>query len=920
MASGAFRDRIQLTSGASDPVINTYAQSAALDWIGSEQAVVALGAEDSNDGNYVEIVSVLTFDNGKMTQHQRTTRGSFCPGSPFTCPWVNGLALGRFAAVPNNQSTDIDLGLQIATLRNDGKVTIYSVDAPTDYTPVVASQTTLDSGLLYYSNRTDNANGFSWLVAGDLQGRSAHLGTPSVFRIASHSQPSVILGAPPMHVDYILPDASTGSDWEIVNFSAVPDTYNSSYTMSQTTSNQSSDTSKTSYTYTTTTQGGGSFSLKPPYLPAISGSLIKTTEDKNETVSENYSFTQNEFKYNASTTTGFGDEIWYDASSFNLYVYPVLGQSICPEDAPNCTPAQEQPLYLMFSGPNSAGTGPAPGATTEWYQPVHEPGNIFSYPWNEAMLAQQFSGGIDLLTGPQHFFTDTSTQSQSLDWSSSSDTSQTAGTTNNHSYDKAYSLTAGKIIGKVVSANLQGNLDYNDSSSTSTLNKSSSSLGSSQGIEIKKPGTFLNIGLYRYRVEPYIFGRIQPGGTVDSAPLTEDIQTYGPLQAAFAVNPLDSNAGSWWISDESPYTQFADVALNHPSRWSLVDPSGNQESLNCLSAGGRNNCMVFNDPNPASLWNSEFYWMRGLYITVDGANGPQRTQATAGDELTLQARVYNYSFMDMPADARIQVRFYRQQLSGTTPVGSSVLISQVSASPLPGFNSDTSPDEPNWRLVTTTMDTAGLDNTYQIFWVLVWAEDSTGSMITELPGHGLSAKPGSLATIGDVPLEEVTLDGAVKTFSNNVGYLHSKFYIAPETTQAPPPAADPVLSIESVQITPSAPEPGRRVVVSADIFSVGAPADAVHVRLYPSATEWYTHRDDPAQLQPNPFDVELLPHIASGKSDRLEVPYQTNACGKQEILIVVEAAATAEAVTASATYDNGPCLVYFPMMPIRPHK
>ena len=59
-----------------------------------------------------------------------------------------------------------------------------------------------------------------------------------------------------------------------------------------------------------------------------------------------------------------------------------------------------------------------------------------------------------------------------------------------------------------------------------------------------------------------------------------------------------------------------------------------------------------------------------------------------------------------------------------------------------------------------------------------------------------------------VPLEEVMLDGATKTFSNNVGYLHSKFYIAPETTQTPA-AADPVLAIEKVQITAAAPEPGE---------------------------------------------------------------------------------------------------------------
>ena len=248
-----------------------------------------------------------------------------------------------------------------------------------------------------------------------------------------------------------------------------------------------------------------------------------------------------------------------------------------------------------------------------------------------------------------------------------------------------------------------------------------------------------------------------------------------------------------------------------------------------------------------------------------------------------------------------------------------MLISQEATGPLPAFNSQTEPSQPNYTVVTTSLDTSTLGGTYQIFWVLVWVEDSAGNMIAELPGHGLSAKPGSLATIGDVPLEEVTLDGATKTFSNNVGYLHSKFYIAPQTTQAPP-TTDPVLSINNVQISPVTPAPGERVIVSADIFSVAAPADAVHVRLFPSAAAWDAHRADPSRPQPKPFDVELLPFIANGKSDRLEVPYQTNMCGKQEILIAARAAGTDEFATATATFDNGPCLVYYPVMPIQSHK
>ena len=131
-------------------------------------------------------------------------------------------------------------------------------------------------------------------------------------------------------------------------------------------------------------------------------------------------------------------------------MYPVIGQTICPADNSDCDPSEEQQLYVMFSGPNSSGTGPGPGSNTEWYQPLHEPGNIFSYPWNETQLAQRVSGGLTLLTGPQPFFTDNSSQGQTLNWSSSQNEDQTVGATNSHSYETSYSLSGGKQIGEAL--------------------------------------------------------------------------------------------------------------------------------------------------------------------------------------------------------------------------------------------------------------------------------------------------------------------------------------------------------------------------------------------------------------------------------------------------------------------------------------
>ena len=905
---------------------DVYAQTVNLDWFGAkDQVAFAVGAATDVSGLcgqrpeiMQEKVGVITFQDNAMTSADSTGRqSSDCNSSinPSNPPaWVDGLAAGYFAAFDIGSSAAPSR--QLATMLNDGHVRIYTVDPSSGFKPALASETPLDFPKFNFRCCSNDANRLNWLSAGDYQGRSVRLGPPSIVEVASQSQASIILSAPPMHVDYILPAVATGSDWEVVNLSALPgnDNYSSSFTMSATSTNQSSDTNTTSYTYATTVKEGAKFSLAGPF-EGTSTSLTHSATQKKESVNETYTFTQNEFKYDASTTTGWGDEIWTDEASYYLYMYPVIGETVCPDSIPTCTPDQEQPLYLTFSGPSSSGTGPAPGSTTEWYQPIQEPGNIFSYPWSLAMLQQQLPDRVDPtpLSKPEFYYTDTSGSEVTVDWSTVNQKDETTGVTNTFSSETAFSQSVGGK-GAIVEGGAEFSLDVSGSTAISNLNKSSSSLGASMGIAIHRTGNFRVPPLYTYRVEPYIFGRQEPANYLDNLDLTEPNTTFGPLQTAYVVNPKDSNAGSWWST--SPYTKDFDVALNHPVRW---NPTTGGDGLNCITSVYPAVCLEFNPPYLDDLWNSEFHWMRGLQVTVNSDQGPQRIDAVAGDEVFLQARVYNYSFKNMPAGSEIQVRFYRQQIDPQTKdlLGNSVLIQQVSAAPLPGFGSQSG--APNYSIVGTSMDTSALGGTYQYFWVLVWVEDSAGNMISELPGHGLSAKPGSLATIADVPLEEVTLDGVTSTFSNNVGYLHQVFYIASEVTTAPP-TADPVLSINNVQISPATPEPGERVIVSADIFSIGSPAEAVHVRLFPSVAEWQAHRADPAQLQPKPFDVELLPFIAGGESDRLEVPYQTNACGKQEVLIVARSAATDDVTTATTTFDNGPCMVYYPVMPIQSYK
>ena len=387
--------------------LSTFAQAGKLDWFGTyDQVVVAIGSNEYCTIPVIrtlETIGVITFDQNKMSVTATEGKAGSCShnfGSFW--PWVNGMAIGRFAAIDSSETNDANYNQQIATFLNDGALRIYEVSPPDSYEASLVSESTSLTGLNVKlkanpaAGNPQDPDNLNWLTSGDLQGRSARLGPPTIIRVSGHSQPSVILGMPPMHVDYVLPDPSAGNDWEIVNFSVIPDTYNSTYTMRVVEEDQSADTNRTSYTYATGKEGEVSFELKIPYVADVEGSVKHSTEAKNEDVSENYEFTENAFAFDASATTGFGDQVWFNVSNFNVYFYPVLGKSVCPVEIPNCSSSEKQPLYVTFSGPSSSGTGPGPGHTLEWYQPVHEPGNIFSYPWNETMLRQRFSSGLDL--------------------------------------------------------------------------------------------------------------------------------------------------------------------------------------------------------------------------------------------------------------------------------------------------------------------------------------------------------------------------------------------------------------------------------------------------------------------------------------------------------------------------------------------
>jgi hypothetical protein len=790
----------------------------------------------------------------------------------------SGLAVGNFARtepVPQDPSkTQLSFKLQLAISSSNCSgslgVNIYNVNLPA--TP--GADFVVDPNQAFGNSTTDpNRTRFYGLpiVAADVQGRSIVVGDPTKVVIEDTDQPSVIAAMPPMHVDFIAPAGS--KDPVVLDLSAIPDGFRTLYETTQTETNQSSTTDATSWSF------GAMQTIEAAYeignveagLGVKFASTTRAAQDLKR-VAENEHGTYGKVDFNAYVKTGFADQIWYTASRFNIYVYPVIGQKACPAATPKCAENEKVPLTIQFSAPDKIEYNKTDGNLIPWYQPPWEPGNLFSYPATLEQL-QAIAPNLDQLSKAQTSRTDTSTATERATWIKETTEGATTSFDQNYSFEQELSVSG--AFGSVTAGaalNLSGSFGFSD------LSKSVTSVGRSAGIGVEKPGTFRAPATYNYSFTPYIFGQKKPDTVVDEVPLDSDVQTFGLLRTAFLANPARSDAGSWW---KQAYRSAPDVALNHPSRWQSREFAiENPLPTNCLNVGfGSSNmdCLEFSAPRPDDLWDSNFHVMRGFFISsaLSPGKGPQLTTATAADKLTLQARVYNYSFAAMPPDSRVHVRFYVQRLDKDkhTFIGDSVLINDqdVVLSPIPPF-SDGDGAPLNWVLANATFDTTPYENTYIVFWVVVWIEDSSGRLVPEIGSHGLKSIPGTLKSPADVQTEY---------YGNNVGFYNAEFYVFPKASfhAASPVSGEPaVIDMDKIQLSAKRVAIGQTIDVSTELSAANNSASGVTAIFY----------DGDPHAGGTPFGLERSPFIAENDTYQVKAPFYASTCGKHVLFIVVD--------------------------------
>jgi hypothetical protein len=758
------------------------------------------------------------------------------------------------------------------------------------------------------------------LVRGDTQGRSQRLGAPEKIVVDGNIVLERILGYPPSHADWItpinpLPDrdgCNSPPSPCLVNVSvkpSVPETtmraFASQMSITDSSSTTSSRQSQTSWSVGGKVSAEGKITYGVPDFESVSVEVKASAAAMHKQKVAKFDSLMNGVTDDLTVATGFADYIYYVIERMNYFYYPVIGQKVCPAKSPGCSDDQKIPLYVVFSAPDRIQHGRGDGSGQDWYQPVHEPGNVLSYPWAGtsdplALLRQQFPNlTLDEQSQENTDWeqTDTSGSSYSTTWTQSSGQGKTSGSSTQENASSSVTVS-GEATGEFGNVSASATVQVNQSSSFRTLRRSMVTLSSSNGITVTKPPfdeEVAGTGAYRYGFIGSIFGLQNPPDEAPPQPssLDVDIQTTSPIVSDFLADLTvqDGNGTGWGIA----YGQQADVALNHPQRW---DWETTTQTLRFF-------------PPVADFAKGtvpEFYYMRGFFITpadADGA-GPNRTilNPAEADGYNLQVRVYNYSLLDTNAAgaARIRVRIYGQRVdtSATALSGDAFVIGDATIGTIPGFDSSSNQGTlPNWTLASVPFNPSAFPqtrngNVYLVFWTVVWMEDSAGNLVPEVPDHGLTANPSALTItqMTQVPIQ---------SHSNNIGVYGYGMPIfvcppapavcTPTSGSGEPGATDSFVSVSNVAV-PSLPLfVDKKVTVSARLTSHDFSGSM-------SVAYWDGDPDNGGTM----FDLRHIPHIRAQDTYETTAAYRPQTCGRHTIFVVAQPDRDAPE-TASAAVD-----------------
>lgn len=536
-------------------------------------------------------------------------------------------------------------------------------------------------------------------------------------------QPLVIIAEPPKHIDYIKDAQGNLVELDVSRFPGRDYPFMTGFTDSQ----------QQQITTTTKSQSDWNLGVKVSEDVKMSFGIPLIEQTKvNISAAVGYTYDHHSAEMNKdyhSVEMGKGLQATGDdyvvARIMNVHVwrYPVIGQTVEDEDG------NEGQLYVQITLPSDETTGNFHGTDVEWYQPVHENGNIFSYPWLLDQIEELSQGQI--LTDLQSFTTGAGSFTFYVSWTGVTEEGKETSSSNKLTEDA--SITVEEKIWRVFDSTTTVKQHYDQT--WASLSTSQTQLSKSQGISITMPE--LKKG-YSYEFTPLIYSPGVEEITQDSTTIT--IPT-GALKVDFMVDPTATSAAEWW-QYLSGYGDNTDLALNLPNRW-VSDDGGNTWRFN---EGAYNLNM-----------------MKGLYL-LDADGEEFGYFINDGEQVTVKVRVYDYSFVDAQ---QVKVRFEAQESTDNKNWGERFEIGTYTIPTIFGFQN--AHGRQNWEYADVTFDTSGKAGNFYRFWITVDPDDE----IAELEGHDLGEKYSNNEGYFGLPLAVVSDDSLAQMSACNLFFKTS---------------------------------------------------------------------------------------------------------------------------------------------------
>ncbi len=602
----------------------------------------------------------------------------------------------------------------------------------------------------------------------DMDGDSVILGQPLHYIIEGHLDYTAVLQEPPKHIDFI---KGTDGKWKVINISRVmgvpgiTETFYAEFKDQRGRALTVEDKSITDYNFSVGVKSETEFGFKflgTEVESKIKASFKYTYEHNKDTWNRNYSETEI-----ASDVKAMDDDsLIYKSQTIHIWLYPILGKS--QHEAKN---GQRGQLFIEISRPGPFTKKTMFGRNVEWYQPVHENGNLLSYPWSPDQL-----DGYDednLKANPMTIDLGGGENELEVVWKNASENGTELSWTHKIAADLSMGFKA-KILAVEEKLEVEGSYDEAWTHLNSTITETTAT----RGITIHTCPVEED---YSYAFTPYIYTH----------------KKLGCLMVSYTANPSYGASSQWW-QEGSGYGSNPDLALNLPWRW-VAHREGEDKWV-----------FEFNEDEMERKKSKSIFYL-------DENGEPFGYTVKEGKRITVKARIYNYSFVDTPKDKPVTVRFeyqlgenkraYDQKLKRWVYKmvwSKRTKLADVDIAPIPGYQNPNG--EPNWRWAETSFDTTGKGGYYIRFWVTVDPENR----ITEIYGHDNGEK-----------------------YSNNEGYSCIPLAVVSQEQQEAPPEAipgPPRVVVSSITASKKTAREGEIITVEAVVKALGK--DFKHVPVF----------------------------------------------------------------------------------------